>query len=126
MLVKAGAPVDATIAGLLEHMEEGDIIIDGGNEWYENTERRAVQVEAQGILYMGMGVSGGEEGARNGEFLITFAQMAIMITHSYRVAGCEAFFKFEWNVILDSFILCIYFFQNKYKWFSELRDRYFG
>lgn len=67
MLVKAGAPVDATIKGLLEHMEEGDIIIDGGNEWYENTERRAKEVAERGILYMGMGVSGGEEGARNGE-----------------------------------------------------------
>ena len=40
ILVKAGAPVDATIAGLSERMEPGDIIIDGGNEWYENTERR--------------------------------------------------------------------------------------
>ena len=66
ILVKAGAPVDETIAGLMEHMEAGDIIIDGGNEWYENTERRAKEVAAKGILYMGMGVSGGEEGARNG------------------------------------------------------------
>lgn len=66
LLVKAGKPVDATIDGLLEHMEEGDIIIDGGNEWYENTERRAKQVAEKGIRYMGMGVSGGEEGARNG------------------------------------------------------------
>ena len=47
-------------------MEPGDIIIDGGNEWYENTERRKVEVEARGLLYMGMGVSGGEEGARRG------------------------------------------------------------
>merc|ERR1719174_2019172 len=66
ILVKAGAPVDATIAGLCEHMEEGDVIIDGGNEWYENTERRAAEVADKGILYLGMGVSGGEEGARNG------------------------------------------------------------
>ena len=40
MLVQAGAPVDMTIDKLSEHMEQGDIIIDGGNEWYENTERR--------------------------------------------------------------------------------------
>ena len=66
ILVKAGAPVDATIAGLSEHMEPGDIIIDGGNEWYENTERRQKALEAKGLLYLGMGVSGGEEGARNG------------------------------------------------------------
>jgi 6-phosphogluconate dehydrogenase len=66
ILVKAGAPVDATIAGLSQHMEPGDIIIDGGNEWYENTERRQKEATAKGLLYLGMGVSGGEEGARNG------------------------------------------------------------
>lgn len=47
-------------------MEPGDIIIDGGNEWYENTEKRKAAVASQGLLYLGMGVSGGEEGARNG------------------------------------------------------------
>ncbi|KAJ9555278.1 hypothetical protein OSB04_009892 [Centaurea solstitialis] len=63
---EAGAPVDQTIAALAEHMEPGDTIIDGGNEWYENTERRMSDAEAKGLLYLGMGVSGGEEGARNG------------------------------------------------------------
>jgi len=66
ILVQAGAPVDATIDKLCEYMEPGDIIIDGGNEWYENTERRKAKVEAKGLRYMGMGVSGGEEGARRG------------------------------------------------------------
>lgn len=66
ILVKAGAPVDSTIAALTEHMEPGDIIIDGGNEWYENTERRQVDLAAKGIVEIGMGVSGGEEGARRG------------------------------------------------------------
>jgi 6-phosphogluconate dehydrogenase len=66
MLVMAGKPVDATIDLLTEYLEEGDVIIDGGNEWYENTERRAAAVAEKGIRYMGMGVSGGEEGARNG------------------------------------------------------------
>lgn len=70
MLVKAGAPVDATIDLLLQHLESGDAIIDGGNEWYENTERRQKACEAKGIQYMGMGVSGGEEGARNGPSLM--------------------------------------------------------
>ena len=70
ILVKAGSPVDATIDGLLEFMEPGDIIIDGGNEWYENTERRAAKVAERGIRYLGMGVSGGEEGARNGPSLM--------------------------------------------------------
>ena len=66
ILVKAGAPVDGTIAGLVEHMEPGDIIIDGGNEWYENTERRQAALKEKGIVEIGMGVSGGEEGARRG------------------------------------------------------------
>ncbi|XP_042474739.1 6-phosphogluconate dehydrogenase, decarboxylating 2 isoform X1 [Zingiber officinale] len=70
MLVKAGAPVDQTIATLSAHMEVGDCIIDGGNEWYENTERREKAMAEIGFLYLGMGVSGGEEGARNGPSLM--------------------------------------------------------
>lgn len=70
ILVKAGAPVDQTIAALSDHMEPGDCIIDGGNEWYENTERRIQQISEKGLLYLGMGVSGGEEGARNGPSLM--------------------------------------------------------
>ncbi|CAI9288982.1 hypothetical protein Lser_V15G27763 [Lactuca serriola] len=70
ILVKAGAPVDQTIEALAAHMEPGDTIIDGGNEWYENTERRIVEAENRGLLYLGMGVSGGEEGARNGPSLM--------------------------------------------------------
>ncbi|BBN15017.1 6-phosphogluconate dehydrogenase [Marchantia polymorpha subsp. ruderalis] len=70
ILVKAGAPVDQTIATLSSYMEPGDCIIDGGNEWYENTERRAEQAAAKGLLYLGMGVSGGEEGARRGPSLM--------------------------------------------------------
>lgn len=66
ILVKAGAPVDATIEALSEYMEPGDIIIDGGNEWYENTERRQAALKEKGIIEIGMGVSGGEEGARRG------------------------------------------------------------
>ncbi|KAG0619886.1 hypothetical protein M758_4G172500 [Ceratodon purpureus] len=66
ILVKAGAPVDQTIELLAQFMEKGDCVIDGGNEWYENTERRMEAVKAKGLLYLGMGVSGGEEGARHG------------------------------------------------------------
>eukprot|EP00475_Leptophrys_vorax_P034467 TRINITY_DN5564_c0_g1_i1.p1 TRINITY_DN5564_c0_g1~~TRINITY_DN5564_c0_g1_i1.p1 ORF type:complete len:476 (+),score=184.84 TRINITY_DN5564_c0_g1_i1:98-1525(+) len=70
ILIKAGKPVDEAIAELSQHMEPGDLIIDGGNEWYENTQRRGAEVAAKGLLYMGMGVSGGEEGARNGPSLM--------------------------------------------------------
>uniref|UniRef100_A0A2N9EJS2 phosphogluconate dehydrogenase (NADP(+)-dependent, decarboxylating) n=1 Tax=Fagus sylvatica TaxID=28930 RepID=A0A2N9EJS2_FAGSY len=66
----AGAPVDQTIKTLSAYMEKGDCIIDGGNEWYENTERREKTTAELGLLYLGMGVSGGEEGARNGPSLM--------------------------------------------------------
>lgn len=70
ILVKAGSPVDQTISALSEYMDSGDCIIDGGNEWYQNTERRIQEVNDKGILYLGMGVSGGEEGARFGPSLM--------------------------------------------------------
>ena len=66
LMVKAGGPVDDFIRQLLEHLEPGDIIIDGGNSNYEDTRRRVSQVESKGLLYIGTGVSGGEEGARRG------------------------------------------------------------
>jgi 6-phosphogluconate dehydrogenase len=66
MLVKAGAPVDDFIEQLIPHLEKGDIIIDGGNSNYNDTIRRTAYVESKGLLYIGTGVSGGEEGARHG------------------------------------------------------------
>lgn len=70
LLVMAGKPVDDTIAALAEHLEPGDLIVDGGNEWYPNSIRRAQELEKRGVLFMGMGISGGEEGARNGPSLM--------------------------------------------------------
>jgi len=66
MLVKAGEVVDKTIAALRPLLEAGDVLVDAGNEHFTNTERRAKELEPTGILYFGMGVSGGEEGARHG------------------------------------------------------------
>ncbi|MEN8254839.1 MAG: decarboxylating NADP(+)-dependent phosphogluconate dehydrogenase [Verrucomicrobiota bacterium] len=63
MLVKAGDPVDAFIEQVIPFLEEGDIIIDGGNSHYPDTIRRTEYVESKGLLYIGTGVSGGEEGA---------------------------------------------------------------
>ena len=63
MLVKAGKPVDDFIELIIPHLEAGDIIIDGGNSHYPDTIRRANYVESKGLLYIGTGVSGGEEGA---------------------------------------------------------------
>src|SRR5437588_1677715 len=66
LMVKAGKPVDEFIEHLLPLLEPGDIIIDGGNSLFEDTIRRTRYVESKGLLYIGTGVSGGEEGARNG------------------------------------------------------------
>src|ERR671939_98490 len=66
LMVKAGKPVDEFIEHLLPHLEPGDIIIDGGNSLFEDTARRVKYVEGKGLLYIGTGVSGGEEGARRG------------------------------------------------------------
>ncbi len=66
MLVKAGPAVDAIIDQLIPLCEEGDIIIDGGNTYYVDTERRTKKVEDAGLLFVGTGVSGGEEGALKG------------------------------------------------------------
>jgi len=63
LLVKAGQPVDDFIDLLLPHLEKGDIIIDGGNSHFPDTIRRTRYVESKGLLYIGTGVSGGEEGA---------------------------------------------------------------
>lgn len=70
VMVKAGGPVDAVIQELKPFLEEGDMIIDGGNSLYEDTERRTKELEATGLGFMGMGVSGGEEGALNGPSLM--------------------------------------------------------
>ena len=66
MLVKAGKPVDDFIAQITPHLEPGDIIIDGGNSLFDDTTRRQRELEAKGLLFIGTGVSGGEEGARRG------------------------------------------------------------
>ncbi|HSY43306.1 MAG TPA: decarboxylating NADP(+)-dependent phosphogluconate dehydrogenase [Candidatus Acidoferrum sp.] len=66
LMVKAGKPVDEFIEQVLPHLEKGDIIIDGGNSLFEDTNRRTKYLEEKGMLFIGTGVSGGEEGARHG------------------------------------------------------------
>ncbi|MBW1992853.1 MAG: NADP-dependent phosphogluconate dehydrogenase, partial [Deltaproteobacteria bacterium] len=66
LMVKAGAAVDAVIDQLKALLDKGDIIIDGGNSHFKDTEQRFNMLEREGILYMGVGVSGGEEGALTG------------------------------------------------------------
>ena len=66
MMLKAGAVIDGFIEQLLPYLEEGDIVIDGGNSNYHDTERRVAFLEEKGLRYIGTGVSGGEEGALKG------------------------------------------------------------
>jgi 6-phosphogluconate dehydrogenase len=66
MLVPAGAPVDSVIKDLLPHLAKNDLIIDAGNSYFKDTDLRAGKLTAQGIHFLGVGVSGGEEGARHG------------------------------------------------------------
>ncbi|MFB8791890.1 MAG: NADP-dependent phosphogluconate dehydrogenase [Potamolinea sp.] len=70
VMVKAGAPVDAVISQLKPLLSPGDMIIDGGNSYYPDTERRTKELEAANLGFVGMGVSGGEEGALNGPSLM--------------------------------------------------------
>lgn len=66
LLVQAGKAVDAFIESLLPHLDQGDIIIDGGNSHFPDTNRRTEYLKEKGIRFVGTGVSGGEEGARYG------------------------------------------------------------
>lgn len=66
LMVQAGPAVDSTIDSLLPYLEKGDIIIDGGNSNYQDSIRRCEMLESKGLMFVGAGVSGGEEGARNG------------------------------------------------------------
>jgi 6-phosphogluconate dehydrogenase len=66
IMVKAGSPVDAVIDELVPHLEQGDILIDGGNSLYTDTIRRTKALESKGLRFLGVGVSGGEEGALRG------------------------------------------------------------
>ncbi|MBN2716973.1 MAG: NADP-dependent phosphogluconate dehydrogenase [Deltaproteobacteria bacterium] len=70
LMITAGKPIDLTIERFLPLLDDGDILIDGGNSWYEDTQRREKALQEKGIHFVGMGVSGGSEGARLGPSLM--------------------------------------------------------
>ena len=86
LMVKAGAAVDAVLEGLMPYLEPGDIVIDGGNSHYPDTVRRHDACAQKNINFMGLGVSGGEEGARHGPALMpggdknAYAQVELFLT----------------------------------------------
>src|SRR5512143_798146 len=75
IMVKAGPPVDAVIAQLVPLLEPGDLIIDGGNAYFVDSERRSKELEAKGLRFIGTGVSGGEEGALKGPSIMPGGQV---------------------------------------------------
>ena len=74
LMVKAGKGTDATIRSLLPHLDQGDVLIDGGNTFFENTMRRNAELADSGINFIGTGVSGGEEGALKGPSIMPGGQ----------------------------------------------------
>ncbi len=74
MMVPAGGPVDSAIAGVADKLEPGDLLIDGGNSFFLDTERRSADLEKKGLIYIGMGVSGGEQGALWGPSIMAGGQ----------------------------------------------------
>jgi len=93
LLVKAGAAVDSFIQQLVPHLEKGDIIIDGGNSHYPDSIRRTKELEEKGLLFVGSGVSGGEEGARHGPSLMPGGSPAAWpaIQPIFQAASAKAF-----------------------------------
>jgi 6-phosphogluconate dehydrogenase len=77
IMVKAGEPVDDTIARLAPYLRPGDVVIDGGNAHFEDTERRSKAMQAKGIHFMGVGISGGEEGALMGPSIMPGGPKAV-------------------------------------------------
>jgi len=74
MMVPAGKPVDGAISSLIDILKPGDLLIDGGNSFFLDTERRSKDLEARGIIYIGAGVSGGEQGALMGPSIMPGGQ----------------------------------------------------
>ena len=99
IMVKAGGPVDSTIEALKPHLDPGDIIIDAGNADFNHTRRREAALRAEGFRFVGMGVSGGEEGARHGpsimvggapEAFVEIKEIVEAIAAKYDGAPCAA------------------------------------
>lgn len=90
VMVNAGKPVDDVLDALGAKMERGDLIIDGGNSHYRDTERRGVVLAAKGIAYLGAGISGGEEGARLGAAIMAGGDRAAFDRAAPMLAGIAA------------------------------------
>ena len=95
IMVKAGAPVDMTIAALLPHLDKGDVIIEAGNANYRDSVRRYEELTPQGIGFLGIGVSGGEEGARHGPSIMVGGSKAQWLNAEEVLTAISAKFNGE-------------------------------
>lgn len=95
LMVKAGQPVDDTLHSVLPYLEPGDIVMDGGNSFFKDTMRRTEECRARGIRFAGVGISGGEEGARHGAAILpgcardAWQQIGPLLTQAAAVAEGE-------------------------------------
>ncbi len=87
MMVKAGRPVDELISQLLPFLSSGDVIIDGGNSDFHDTERRVKELEKKGIYFVGTGISGGEEGALHGPSVMPGGSAGSLAAGERHLAG---------------------------------------
>ncbi len=90
IMVKAGPPTDAVIDGLVEHLEPGDIVIDGGNAHFADTRRRTATLASRGLVFVGAGISGGEEGALDGPSIMVGGSAEAYETIGTRLEGIAA------------------------------------
>ena len=92
LMVTAGEPVDLVLAELLPLLAPDDVVIDGGNSLYLDTERRAAHCAQSGVVFMGVGISGGEEGARNGASVMVGGSEAsfLRVEPLFQAMSCEA------------------------------------
>lgn len=123
LMVKAGKPVDDFIESLIPHLEPGDIIIDGGNSHFPDTNRRTKYVESKGLYYIGTGVSGGEEGALLGPSIMPggspaawpsvkpiFSPLLLKLTMEYPAAigseKTERDISLKWCTMVLNTVIC--------------------
>ena len=99
LLVPAGPPVDSVIKDLLPHLDKSDLMIDAGNSWFKDTDVRAGNLAAKGIHFLGVGVSGGEEGARHGPSIMPGGPKDGLRAGPPRLrsCGCEG----QWRSVRD-------------------------
>ena len=123
LMVKAGDQVDVEVAALLPHLAAGDVIVDGGNSHYLDTARRAVELGRRQIGFVGLGVSGGAEGARNGPSMMAGSSDVVWaLVEPILTAMAAKAAQFEGFVATVRGILCDITIGKNGEWIPELDE----